>query len=315
MKFRKMPVIVEAVQLRWTNWDEVLALLGEAFLVENASGAEAIGVEEVSDTCGEPGPNYIKLNVRTAHGEIAVVRHGDWIIPEKTPGRFYPCKPDVFAETYEPAGVTSLAAMILRVIAKGQSVCSKMTPGNWKVGLFRTDDLEDQVAEFRETMTENAGSPMKMIYVANGKNPSPLDDSALAVMVVGNGPTSQANANGIAWLGTHWKTLLVLALEAVEHRERLIVDGTVHECHHREVCDALGIPVTDVRLRDSLSWETLLHQITTNRTSGSDWQLVAERHANEVAELRRQNEELVAEVERKTQLLMSTRLRLRDDQG
>lgn len=102
MKFRKKPVVIEAVQLRWTQWSEVCELLGDAFLIENPGGANTITVGEASDTCGEAGPLYIALNVRTAHDDIAIVRHGDWIIPEKQAGRFYPCKPDVFAATYEP---------------------------------------------------------------------------------------------------------------------------------------------------------------------------------------------------------------------
>lgn len=44
---------------------------------------------------------HTPAHTRTVHGEIAVARHGDWIIPEAEPGRFYPCKPDVFAATYE----------------------------------------------------------------------------------------------------------------------------------------------------------------------------------------------------------------------
>lgn len=100
-KYRKRPVEVEAVQLRWTTWNDVCELLGDALLAENPDGAREISDAEVSDTCGEQGPTYIALDVRTVHGEIATVRHGDWIIPEKVPGRFYPCKPDVFAATYE----------------------------------------------------------------------------------------------------------------------------------------------------------------------------------------------------------------------
>lgn len=101
-RFRKKPVEIEAVQLRWTQWSEVCGFLGDALTVENPDGAWEIPADEASDTCGEVGPTYIALNARTAHGEIAVVRHGDWIIPEKQPGCFYPCKPDVFAATYEP---------------------------------------------------------------------------------------------------------------------------------------------------------------------------------------------------------------------
>ena len=102
-KYRKKPLEIEAVQLRWTTWPEVCALLGDALIAENPTGAWAIPVDEVTDTCGESGPEYIALAVRTIHGERAIVRHGDWIIPESQPGLFYPCKPDIFAAAYEPA--------------------------------------------------------------------------------------------------------------------------------------------------------------------------------------------------------------------
>ena len=107
-KFRKKPVVIEAVQLCWAQWDAVCALLGDALSIENPTGAWNIHAGMASDICGERGPDYIALNVRTAHGEIAIVRHGDWIIPEKTPGRFYPCKPDVFRDTYEPVSPSAL---------------------------------------------------------------------------------------------------------------------------------------------------------------------------------------------------------------
>jgi hypothetical protein len=102
-RYRKKPVETVAVQLRWTQWNEVCELLGDALTAENSDGAFEIPEEEASDTCGEEGPNFIALFVRTVHGEIAIVRHGDWIVPEAEPGRFYPVKPDVFAATYEPA--------------------------------------------------------------------------------------------------------------------------------------------------------------------------------------------------------------------
>ena len=101
-KYRKLPVEIEAVQVHWGTWSEVVDFLGKALLAENPDGARSITAEEASDTCGDLGPAYIAFEVRTAHGELATVRHGDWVIPEKQPGRFYPCKPDVFAATYEP---------------------------------------------------------------------------------------------------------------------------------------------------------------------------------------------------------------------
>lgn len=96
-KYRKKPVEVEAVQLTWKAWGEVCDLLGDVISSANPGryGAEA------NDACGELAP-YIELTVTTIHGEPAIVRHGDWIIAEPAPGRFYPCKPDIFRQTYEP---------------------------------------------------------------------------------------------------------------------------------------------------------------------------------------------------------------------
>jgi hypothetical protein len=101
-RYRKRPTETLAVQLRWSTWGEVCQFLGaEALHDANPEGAWDINADEASDTCGETGPTYLALNVRTVHGELAVVRHGDWILPEAASGRFYPVKPDVFDRTYE----------------------------------------------------------------------------------------------------------------------------------------------------------------------------------------------------------------------
>ena len=39
--------------------------------------------------------------VTTIHGQKTKVVNGDWIIPEPDGIHFYPCKPDIFKETYE----------------------------------------------------------------------------------------------------------------------------------------------------------------------------------------------------------------------
>ncbi|WP_435279328.1 hypothetical protein [Streptomyces sp. 1222.5] len=102
-KFRKRVVEFEAVQLRWTQWDQVCELLGEALITENPGGAWEVPANEASDTCGEEGPNYIALNIRTTYGHVVTAKHGDWLIPEKAPGRFIAVEPRLFAATYEPA--------------------------------------------------------------------------------------------------------------------------------------------------------------------------------------------------------------------
>ncbi len=96
-KFRKKPVVIEAVQLRWTQWNEVCDLLGSIISPANP----ARNVETYSDTCGEVGPSYIELTIPTLEGNH-IAKHGDWII-RGVKGELYPCKPYIFEATYEAA--------------------------------------------------------------------------------------------------------------------------------------------------------------------------------------------------------------------
>ena len=41
------------------------------------------------------------LAVTTIHNNTVRLEDGDWIIPEPDGEHYYPCKPDIFAETYE----------------------------------------------------------------------------------------------------------------------------------------------------------------------------------------------------------------------
>ncbi|MGW1736168.1 hypothetical protein [Streptomyces sp. NPDC001999] len=100
-QYRRRPTETLAVQLRWSTWNEVAEFLGEALLRDNPGGAHTMSAVGAGDTCGEPGPEYIRLFVRTTHGNLVPVRHGDWILPDAEPGTFYPCAPEVFAATYE----------------------------------------------------------------------------------------------------------------------------------------------------------------------------------------------------------------------
>lgn len=81
-KFRKKPVVIEAMQFTDTNKDRVF------HWVSNGSA-------DFED--GQP-----ILKFRTIHGDVAVARIGDWVVSEPVPGYFYPCKPDIFDATYEP---------------------------------------------------------------------------------------------------------------------------------------------------------------------------------------------------------------------
>ena len=96
-KYRKKPVAIEAVQLSWKNWGEVCAFMGDIISEKNPGRA----VDDFSDRCGEMGGPYIEITIPTLEGDHTA-KHGDFII-KGVKGEFYPCKPDVFAATYEPA--------------------------------------------------------------------------------------------------------------------------------------------------------------------------------------------------------------------
>ncbi len=87
-KFRKKPVVIEAVQWNGKNFDEAMNFMqefhGSKFNYENA--------EEAAYKCG-------KISIRTLEG-IMTCNKMDWII-KGVNGEFYPCKPDIFEKTYE----------------------------------------------------------------------------------------------------------------------------------------------------------------------------------------------------------------------
>lgn len=79
--FIKKPVMVQAVQLSGDNFEEVAEFVGKDTLF-------------ALNSLGKP---YLIINtLEGAHNAFV----GDWII-RGVKGEFYPCKPDIFEQTYE----------------------------------------------------------------------------------------------------------------------------------------------------------------------------------------------------------------------
>jgi hypothetical protein len=93
MKYRKKPIVIEALQLCYKNWDEMCTFLGDIISEDNPA-REATGY---SDDCGED--MYMEMTIPTLEGDH-IAKHGDYII-KGVKGEFYPCKPDIFEATYE----------------------------------------------------------------------------------------------------------------------------------------------------------------------------------------------------------------------
>lgn len=84
MKYRKKPVVIDAVQFTEENLDEIEALVGK----------NLVGKMYLND-------KVYDLAITTREGLMSVYP-GDWII-KGVHGDFYPCAPDIFEETYELA--------------------------------------------------------------------------------------------------------------------------------------------------------------------------------------------------------------------
>ena len=82
-KYRKRPVVIEAVQWRGT---------------ETLEDINKLGSHQMRPICRD---NH-QLIIQTLEGEMRA-DPGDWII-KGVQGELYPCKPDIFAATYERVG-------------------------------------------------------------------------------------------------------------------------------------------------------------------------------------------------------------------
>ncbi len=92
-KYRKKPVVIEAVQLTWPAWSDVCEFIGP--FPQGMRGVYARHDGSVSDVATD----HIGLLIPTLEGTMLAVQD-DWII-RGIQGELYPCKPDIFAATYE----------------------------------------------------------------------------------------------------------------------------------------------------------------------------------------------------------------------
>lgn len=91
MKFRKNPVVIEAWQI---------PPAGEVYSDEHTRALPPIWlVDALMKTTVIADPKTGCVHIKTMEGEM-VGNPGDWII-HGVKGELYPCKPDIFAATYE----------------------------------------------------------------------------------------------------------------------------------------------------------------------------------------------------------------------
>ena len=87
MKYRKKPVVIEAIQFTRNNFEEI------KYFTNNK--AHSFTTERTPN-----GKSYCTID--TLEGDH-IATEGDYII-KGVKGEFYPCKPDIFEQTYEMVG-------------------------------------------------------------------------------------------------------------------------------------------------------------------------------------------------------------------
>ena len=132
MKYRKKPVVIEAIQFNGENQGDVAEFMGEM-----------IRTNFFPDILIETLDGTMKANI------------GDYII-KGVKGEFYPCKPDIFEMTYEPVNcymeeLQSVYNQIINVL-KENNVLMNITPP--RPYLIKKDDEERINAEAEDLLKE-----------------------------------------------------------------------------------------------------------------------------------------------------------------
>lgn len=115
MKYRKKPVVIEAVQLKVDNFDAVCDFMGGTPVPKYNPD---FGIDEHGNT-NEP---YLGVYIETLEGKM-LASYGDYII-KGVNGEFYPCKPDIFEKTYDKADDSSVMCFgdAIEVLKQGGAV-------------------------------------------------------------------------------------------------------------------------------------------------------------------------------------------------
>ena len=149
-RYRKKPVTIEAMQMpekyppgvdpSSDNYARNLAAAAVYSWVESNSQGSFDFLGDERPECGVSiDPSDGRMVIATLEGDMHVSA-GDWVI-RGVAGEFYPCKPDIFAATYEGGGVMAADRQpdeVLVDVQPGKSADSSTT-----VSATRTPDASE----------------------------------------------------------------------------------------------------------------------------------------------------------------------------
>jgi hypothetical protein len=97
-KYRKKPVVIDALQLEWDTWSEMCTHAGVGKLSDGKPSGRFVGANGQALPDGSSS-NEIGLLIPTLEGAVLAQQH-DWVIRGIT-GDLYFVKDCIFSETYE----------------------------------------------------------------------------------------------------------------------------------------------------------------------------------------------------------------------
>lgn len=88
MKYKKKPIIIDAIQFDGSNLEEIKEFVGKNLIYSIIDSAWQVG----------KGIPHILMEIKTLEGNMKVSKN-DYII-KGINGEFYPCKHDIFNKSY-----------------------------------------------------------------------------------------------------------------------------------------------------------------------------------------------------------------------
>lgn len=101
MKVRKKPVVVDAFRWDGASIEALCKWAAHTHANSLRARGEAKPGMQVSLPITIITGNPIRVEMKTIDGNVAHAEPGDWVICGVA-GEFYPCKHDIFEQTYEP---------------------------------------------------------------------------------------------------------------------------------------------------------------------------------------------------------------------
>lgn len=98
-KFRKLPVVVEAEQLTWENWDNICLFVPDPWFLTGCYINKDGTTSNFPHTYPQEG-SILGLKIKTLESNSFTAKETDWII-KGVKGEFYACDNEIFMKTYE----------------------------------------------------------------------------------------------------------------------------------------------------------------------------------------------------------------------